>query len=174
MNISVQEPEKVIHQIISRNELFPNNDDFPLLIYKQAFDVAAAIPEQLQNHLKDNQWLNSWVDGIYDYHHYHSNTHETLVIISGHCTVQMGGDAGSSYEVHAGDVIIIPAGVAHKRLSGSADFKCIGAYPEGIEPNMNYGKKEEHPEVDKSIHSIGLPAYDPIFGKKGLLFEYWQ
>ncbi len=43
-----------------------------------------------------------------------------------------------------------------------------------IDYDMNYGKAEEHPLVDKKIQKVPLPNEDPIFGKKGILFDYWK
>jgi uncharacterized protein YjlB len=39
-----------------------------------------------------------------------------------------------------GDVLLIPAGVAHKNVGASIDFKCVGAYPGGKEFDINLGK----------------------------------
>ncbi|WP_250123845.1 cupin domain-containing protein [Chroococcidiopsis sp. CCMEE 29] len=65
-------------------------------------------------------------------HHYHSTAHEVLGISRGKAAVRLGGDArGQTFEVRAGDVIIIPAGVAHKNLDSSSDFLVVGAYPLG-------------------------------------------
>lgn len=167
-------PKEVIHDLIPPQDYFPNNDQYPLLIYKKVFNFSHQSPEMVQNFLRKNNWINSWVDGIYDYHHYHSNTHETLVIIEGNCSVQIGGDRGEKYTVLKGDVIIFPAGVSHKNVGASPDFKCIGAYPIDIEYDVYYGKPDEHPEVDVNIKMVKLPQSDPIFGVDGLLFEYWK
>lgn len=40
-------------------------------------------------------------------------------------------------EVNQGDVIILPAGVAHKSLNNSSNFRCE------VECDRNYGKIEE-------------------------------
>jgi uncharacterized protein YjlB len=170
----IPRPTKLIHKLISPSDYFPNNSRYPLLIYKQVFTSMEQSPEQIQQFLHENNWNNSWVDSIYDYHHYHSTTHETLVIIAGQCNVQIGGDKGAIYEVSNGDVIILPAGVSHKNVGSSPDFKCIGAYPDNHDLDMNYGKLEEHPAVDRNIKKVGLPQSDPVFGEKGLLFNYWK
>ncbi|STY31732.1 Uncharacterized protein containing double-stranded beta helix domain [Legionella wadsworthii] len=166
-------PKKIIHEVLSKNGFIPNNPRFPLLIYKQAI-TRSNEPKSIQEHLQRNHWGKSWVDSIYDCHHYHSNTHEVLVMIEGEGTVQFGGEQGTTYEVSEGDVVIIPAGVAHKSLSLSKDFKCIGAYAANVEYDMNYGKAEEHPRVDEQIQQVGLPKCDPVFGNQGLLFDYWK
>ncbi len=167
-------PQEVVHRIISPNGFYPNNAKYPLLIYKQLCAFNTIKNEVIQAFLKSNRWSESWVDGIYDFHHYHSNTHETLVIIAGCCEVQIGGEQGQSYMVNQGDVMILPAGVAHKSLQASPDFKCIGAYPLAVGCDMHYGKAEDHPQVDENIKKVGLPPSDPIFGKNGLLFDYWS
>jgi len=175
MNIIIpRPPREIIDDVISSNDLFPNNSRYPLLIYRQTFTFRNEPAQDIQQFLHQNGWINSWVDGIYDYHHYHSNTHETLVIIQGNCQLQAGGEKGRIYYVSQGDVIIIPAGVSHKNMDSSYDFKCIGAYPVQIDYDMNYGKEEEHPQVDINIKKVGLPEYDPVFGKEGLIFSYWK
>jgi uncharacterized protein YjlB len=63
-------------------------------------------------------------------------------------------------------VIIIPAGVAHKNLGSDAKFGCVGAYPEGKEYDMNYGKPEERGITLHNIASVSMPDADPVFGKK--------
>jgi uncharacterized protein YjlB len=75
--------------------------------------------------------------------------------------------------IHARDVIIIPAGVAHKNLSTSADFGVVGAYPEGQDWDMNYGKPGERPKADLNIERVALPKLDPIYGASGPLLEKW-
>ena len=96
----------------------------------------------------------------------------TLVIIDGLATLQIGGEGGKYYEVLKGDVIILPAGVAHRCVTATEDFKCIGAYPTEEDCDMQYGKAEEHPKVDENIAKVGLPKSDPVFGASGL--SHWK
>lgn len=167
-------PHKLFQELILPNGFFPNNPRFPLLVYKQTFAMANQSVHAIQQVLQRNHWGQLWVDSIYDYHHYHSTTHEVLVMIEGVGTVQFGGDEGRIYAVSQGDVVIIPAGVAHKSLHLSPGFKCIGAYPGNIDFDMKYGIAEEHPQVDEQIKRVGLPQSDPLFGEHGLLFNYWK
>ncbi|WP_131783376.1 cupin domain-containing protein [Legionella gresilensis] len=173
-NLLPKQPEEIIHDLILAQNDFPNNAQYPLLIYKQVFKFANQSPEEIQHYLKQNHWINSWVDSIYSYHHYHSNTHEALVIIAGDCKVQIGGDSGNIYNIAKGDVIIFPAGVSHKNISASPDFKCIGSYPNDVDYDVNYGRADEHPRVDMNIKKVGLPKADPVFGNDGLIFNYWK
>ena len=174
MTLIPQQPKLVISELIPSMGYFPNNEHYPFLVYKEVFHFTDESPQLIQRFLKKNHWINSWVDTIYPMHHYHSNTHETLVVHKGNCLVQIGGLDGNTHQIEAGDVIIFPAGVAHKNLKSSADFQCIGAYPEDINYDMNYGTAQEHPQVDKNIKQVNLPASDPVFGPKGLLFNFWN
>jgi uncharacterized protein YjlB len=173
MDFKPRMPEEVVHQLILADApSFPNNPHYPVLIYKNVFSSPEE-PEAIQECLKQNGWRHSWVDSIYDFHHYHSNTHETLVIIAGSCLVQIGGGNGSSFIVNRGDVLILPAGVAHKSLNKSSDFSCIGAYPSDVGSDMNYGETSEFSKAVKRIQQVGLPEMDPVYGKNGILFQYW-
>ncbi len=167
-------PTEIINDIICPKDCFPNNSQLPLLIYKRVFHFTNPDAQTIQKLLKENNWVNSWVDQIYNYDHYHSTTHEALVIMEGTCKVQIGGNEGTFYTLDKGDVIVIPAGVSHKSITSSDDFKCVGSYPEGHKPDMNYGKAEEHPTVDIHIKKVPLPDSDPIFGLKGPLLDYWK
>lgn len=121
--MDLQKPQEVIQKMIASHEKFPGNPRFPLLIYRHVFFQMTASEHNIQAWLQKNDWGSSWVDRIYDFHHYHSNTHEALVIISGICLVQFGGEIGQKYTVTQGDVVIIPAGVAHKSIKMSDDFR---------------------------------------------------
>lgn len=164
----------VTSHVLENDGNFPNNSKLPLIIYKGAFhlhptDDAGAIKAVFE----ENGWTNSWVDGIFDYHHYHSTTHEVLGIVCGHADVQFGGPGGVCAELVRGDVVIIPAGVAHKNLGSSEDFACVGAYPDGRDYDMNYGKPEEKPKAEENIAQVPVPEKDPVYGDVGSLQECW-
>lgn len=163
---------KIINKALDDYDHFPNNE-LPLLIYKGAFGTAV-LASELEDIFAQNKWENAWRNGIYTYHHYHSVTHEVLGIYAGKATVQLGGPRGISTEANPGDVIVIPAGVSHKNLGSSADFACVGAYPEGMSYDMNYGKAGERPETDKNIANVDLPSFDPVYGAEGPLLEFWN
>jgi len=156
--------------------IFPNNPHLPALFYEDCLQVpddftAAAAIEAL---FTSNGWTGIWESGIYNFHHYHSTSHEVLGVCSGEATVQLGGPHGITLEIRMGDVLIIPAGVAHCSLNTSADFSCIGAYPPGQEQyDVCRGDTSERPEADERIEHLQLPAIDPVYGADGPLRQYW-
>jgi uncharacterized protein YjlB len=153
----------------------PNNEDLPLLVYEDAIRLpqedAASIMEEV---FSLNRWGKSWRNGVYGYHHYHSTAHEVLGVYSGTADIQLGGAKGITQKVRAGDVLVIPAGVGHKKLNSSHDFAVVGAYPEGQHWDMCYGKPEERPEADQNIARVPLPSTDPVYGAEGQLRTAWQ
>jgi uncharacterized protein YjlB len=90
---------------------------------------------------------------IYDYAHYHSRTHEVLGIARGHARVRVGGAKGRALKLKAGDVVILPAGTGHERLSGSKDLLVIGAYSafDTYDECRTSGKEKEHDRVRTTI-----------------------
>ena len=166
-------PAKIPHYVIQDNVTFPNSI-FPVLLYKGVLDLpndhAPALIEEL---FESNGWSNCWRNGIFTYNHYHSNTHEVMGIYCGDCHVALGGDHGIQILIKKGDVLLIPAGVAHKNVGASIDFKCVGAYPGGKEFDMNLGKSGERPGTDKNIRKVSIPKLDPLYGKEGCLSLYW-
>ncbi len=152
----------------------PNNPKLELLIYRGACNCTgenAAV--EIARLLRRNDWGNSWRNGIYNYHHYHSTAHEVLVIVAGSVTVQFGGDHGVVREFGPGDAVVIPAGVAHKNLGSSHDLSVVGAYARGQKWDICYGGNRERPAADERIARVSLPKTDPIFGADGPLVHKW-
>ena len=88
--------------------------------------------------------------------------------------VQLGGPNGITQLIEKGDIIIIPAGVAHKNMGPETDFKCVGAYPGGSDYDIKKGEKDERPEADKNIKKVPLPKTDPVYGDTGTLINTWE
>lgn len=162
--------------LLTGDGVFPNNRVLPLLVYKRALNPDAPdLSAQVQGIFAENGWVGSWIDGIFDFHHYHSRSHEVLAICGGHADVCFGGEHGITLTLAVGDVVIIPAGVAHKNLGASNDFVVVGAYPQGQENyDMCHGRREERLEADKNIVSTPIPASDPLYGPDGPLTEHWR
>jgi len=154
--------------------VFPNSA-LPLLLHRQAFitngDDGASVVEE---RFAENDWTNSWRNGVYSFAHYHSTTHEALGVYCGAATLRIGGEHGKSVEVHAGDVIVIPAGVAHQNIGASDDFAVVGAYPDGREWDLLRGRPGERPKADQNIAALPIPDNDPIYGIEGPLPRLWK
>jgi uncharacterized protein YjlB len=154
--------------------VYPNNGRLPLLIYEGALHLPARDPAAaIEALFLANRWAGSWRNGIYAFHHYHSTAHEVLGVYWGSAAVQFGGDAGKIVSVGPGDVVVIPAGVAHKNLGASPDFGLVGAYPHGQTWDMNYGHPGERPAADRNIARVPLPLADPVYGDGGPLASHW-
>ncbi|MBQ4899814.1 cupin domain-containing protein [Paenibacillus sp. Marseille-P2973] len=148
----------------------PNNSELPVIVYLGVFkDNPDGMEEAFQRH----GWSGSWTGGIYDYHHYHTNTHEVLGVKSGVATVLIGGEAGERLELQTGDVIVLPAGTAHKKLASSPDFAVAGAYPEGKSPNLRERRPEERTQAIAEVRNVPVPDKDPVFGEEGPLLHKW-
>jgi uncharacterized protein YjlB len=59
-----------------------------------------------------------------------------LGIAAGWVRVSLGGESGRTVELRAGDIVVIPAGVAHENEGTSADLLVVGAYPRGQSLDM--------------------------------------
>jgi len=60
------------------------NSRCPLVVRQGAMTPDADDPAAtFERVFAKNGWTNSWRDGVFDYHHYHSTAHEVLGIASG-------------------------------------------------------------------------------------------
>lgn len=151
------------------------NSRLPVLIYKNVFsEIKEDLALYLEKTFQKNDWTGNWRDIVLDKDHYHSTTHEVLGISEGSVNLQLGGAKGKQFEVSAGDVLIIPAGVAHCSLGNDHHYQVIGGYPQGRSWDMIYCEPEKYKEAKITIGSLPLPKSDPIFGEKGPLLDSWQ
>lgn len=149
----------------------PNNS-LPLVVYQGAIDPAGHDPATAFEALFGRHgWGGTWRNGIFPFHHYHSNAHEVLGIAAGEATVRFGGEQGETLTVRAGDAVLIPAGVGHKRLSASYDLLVVGAYPGGQHADLMREGAEDKAGIRGRIAAVRLPQADPVAGSP--VVEAW-
>jgi uncharacterized protein YjlB len=133
----------------------PNNPRLPLMVYRAAvrldrgYDPAAVFEEIFARH----GWRDSWRDGVYDFLHFHSATHEVLGIAR-----------GRSLTLAAGDVVVLPAGTGHRRIRASRDLLVVGAYPADGSYDEPRPKEVDPDEARASIAKVKRPRHDPVYG----------
>jgi uncharacterized protein YjlB len=143
------------------------NSRLPVLIYRGIFapqvaDKAAGFRQAF----KQNVWTGMWTDTIYDYTHFHSNAHEVLGVAKGRITVKLGGENGRLFRLKAGDLLVLPAGVGHRRVGSDQGLKVVGAYPPG---QSHFDMKRR----GRAIPRVPLPPTDPFYGEEGPLLKIW-
>lgn len=148
-------------------QYLPNNNHLPVIVYRQVFPPQSVSPSKWEELFQKNHFGRAWRDGIYPYHHYHSTAHEVLGCYGGHARVRLGGDnetVRKDIELHAGDCILIPTGVAHKNMGENEQFAVVGAYDlDGKNYDMNYGKNvEERRQAEENMKKV-LSKYLTFF-----------
>jgi uncharacterized protein YjlB len=193
-------------------DLIPNSPR-PLLHYKHALAQNSAKthidPVEVYNLFTRNGWDVQWIFryGPTQPSHYHSKAHECMAVLSGTATIRFGvadtsddldanthGDAwekgGVELKAEAGDVFVIPSGVAHKTYNTKpeAEFRLLtpgeghgidaddkrealekielsgytmlGAYAGGVWDFVKRGGEFE------KVWAVPKPRLDPVFGDK--------
>jgi uncharacterized protein YjlB len=150
------------------------NSSLPLILYRYALPPTLRSRSGCQSLFARNQWSGNWVDGIFDYWHFHVTGHEVLGCVAGSALVGFGGDGGVQVEFRAGDVVVIPAGVGHKRLSDKRDgFTVVGGYPPGQSGAIARPGEMSLDEAREAIARLQPPRADPVQGEQGLLLATW-
>ena len=167
-------PRIIAHHIAASGSI-PNHPHWPLLVYPgvvapAAADLAAAFEELFDR----NGWPAAWRNGIYPFHHFHCDAHEALGVYSGEVTAQFGGDEGIVITARPGDVIVLPAGTGHKKLSSRGALGIVGAYPAGQRPDMCTPLLSGLKRSAAAVARVALPQRDPVFGEGGPLFAHWK
>lgn len=192
--------------------LVPNSPQ-PLLQYPRLLQQETDRRPDKVNELFDaNDWKTQWIFryGPTQQSHYHSGIHECMVVLSGTATVRFGvadtsndleastyGDArekgGIEVDARAGDVFVIPAGVAHKTYNTSpgesfalltpgfgrgvrtddvegalgkvalSGFTMMGAYPKNC-GTWDFSVGGEDVKDFARCWSISKPERDPVLG----------
>jgi len=155
--------------------LVPNNASLPFLVYRGAIDVTGRDPAAaIEHRFAANGWGDMWRNGIYPFTHYHSRIHEALGIARGRARVRFGGATGEELEIAAGDVVVLPAGTGHQRLSASDDLLVVGAYPPAGTYDLCRATAEMRERALATIPRVPLPSTDPLYGRDGPLMTLWR
>jgi uncharacterized protein YjlB len=161
--------------MLSDDGTFPNNPLLPLMLYPGAFLPFGSDPAaDIEARFNANRWPAAWRNGVYDFHHYHSEAHEALGVYRGWAKVQFGGPNGDVIQITSGDAAVLPAGTAHKLIDSSSEFAVVGAYPPSQQPDMLHGKPGERPVADERIARVPMPDTDPVTGTQGGLLNAWR
>lgn len=216
---------EIITYNVKSTKLIPNSPK-PLLLYKNCCLRDGKVDATLAfDTFKKNGWDVQWVAtyGHYQHSHYHPATHEVMVVLSGPGTIRWGaadlsddpqkhtyGSAGSDYEdgsffaeANAGEVWIVPAGVAHKSFNPEAphpdphiltgrtahriesddhrkfvgELKVSGFTMMGAYPRgMEWSSVfgGEHVGRYESVWNVQNAELDPVLGDKGGINTYWN
>lgn len=153
----------------------PNNAFLPLIVWPQVVpdetqDVAAWFEAMFAQH----GWPPQWRAGIYEYTHFHPNVHEVLGVAAGWAEVLFGGDNGRVVTLHAGDAVLIPAGIGHKQIHASDDFISVGAYPAGHVPQTWRNQPDQLAEALQRVTRVRVPDTDPLGGTEGAVMDFWH
>ncbi|KAI3320724.1 RmlC-like cupin domain-containing protein [Xylariaceae sp. AK1471] len=180
---------KVLQYQIPAHGLIPNTSiqKKPLLIYKSAFpNTNATTASGIESHLaKVGVVTPQWRYTMYSTSHFHSTSHEVLVVAKGKAKLCFGHEEneGRAEEVvERGDVVVVPAGVAHRLLEdlgqgdedmeGGGGFEMVGAYPAGCTWDMCYGREGEGEEEKvEGIKALGWFERDPLYGDEGPVLD---
>ena len=148
------------------------NSPLPLLLIPAGLAEAVA-DGTVENTIRENGWSGTWVLPVFDYWHYHTTGHEVLVGFRGSGQIGFGGEHGHAIEMAPGDVVLIPAGVGHKRLKASPDFAVLGAYPPGQDGAIVRAGDKDLDTARNEISRLKLPGRDPVTGRTPGLLEPW-
>ena len=88
--------------------------------------------------------------------------------------MQFGGANGQELDVEAGDVVVLPAGTGHRRVSASADLLVVGAYPDNSGLDQKRPGQIDHARAVAAIAAVPLPLQDPVYGADGPLMTMWS
>lgn len=147
-----------------KDDGFIPNSRHPVIINRRAISFLGMDAKEAEAMLKEDcpfktGWKLEWLWKVYKRPHYHSTTHEALVVFSGSATLRLGGHrVGKLVKVSQGDTIVIPAGVAHQAMERSKDFQVFGFYPTGAKPwDLLFCRKKEREAALPNIAKLGQP-----------------
>ncbi|KAI0365566.1 hypothetical protein BV20DRAFT_725858 [Pilatotrama ljubarskyi] len=161
------------HQLPA-NGLIPNTtiQQKPLIIYRGVFPAPTPSASQIEGHIAAvGVFEPMWRYPMYPDDHFHTTSHELVVVHHGRARLNFGGEGCQGAvvtEVQAGDAVLIPAGVSHRLVEDlEGGFEMVGSYPVGAEHwDLCYGKAGEEEHV-ANIKDLGWLDKDPLYGDNG-------
>ncbi|KIP05233.1 hypothetical protein PHLGIDRAFT_25184 [Phlebiopsis gigantea 11061_1 CR5-6] len=131
---------RVSQHTIPKHGFIPNTSvqHIPLTIYHGAFTSPDLTASQVESHIQSvGVCTPQRRYTMYSQTHFHSTTHELLVVSSGNAKLLFVEE-----RVKKGDVILIPAGVGHRLPERSDRFEMVDSYPAGADKwDICYGRE---------------------------------
>lgn len=162
---------------LKESKPYPNNS-LPVLYYENVLESvldADYTGQDVKQLFQKNGYTGTWSDGIMDEHHFHSIAHEALACTEGELRVQFGGEDGVMLTVKKGDVLLLPAGTAHKKLEATDPHEIIGGYPINQSTyDFQYGDADDYDAIKAAIENVPHPQTDPVTGSPSLIEQYWN
>jgi uncharacterized protein YjlB len=153
----------------------PNNPRLPVLHFAGAFAPGEGdLAVRFEQVFSANGWPAAWRNGIFDHHHFHSTAHEALGIYAGTVTVRLGGECGRDVVLAPGDVVVLPAGVAHRRIACVGRLGVVGAYPQGQSPDLCQPDPRRYAARAAAVARVPMPIADPLCGAAGPMMSHWR
>ena len=168
-------PPETLHHRLEAGTDVPNNERCPVIVYPGVMCLPEHDPARVFERIfRANAWSRSWRDGVYPYHHFHTTAHEVLGVYAGRAEVCLGGVHGLTLTIRAGDVLVVPAGVAHKRLDARPGLGVVGAYPDGQTPDLCRPDAAALEPFRERVRRVAMPVADPLYGDDGPLLSCWR
>lgn len=156
------------------NAWVPNNQALAVILYRHVLpaDDPDRLCDAFDRRFERNGWPMQWRDSVFDYHHFHSTAHEVMGVVAGTAELMLGGPAGHTVRVAAGDALLLPAGTGHCLLEGRGGFQVVGGYPRGQQWDIR--RDALTPKEQRDMQALPFPPRDPIYGEHGPMAEYWH
>ncbi|MGF6817549.1 uncharacterized protein YjlB [Paraburkholderia atlantica] len=150
----------------------PNNSKLPVVLYRRALSPGSGnLAAAFEILFERNAWPPQWRNSIFDFHHFHATAHEVLGVIDASAEVIVGGPGGRVVRLHAGDVLLLPAGTGHCLQSFEPHFQVVAGYPLGQQWDIRREALTSQELTD--MLALPFPPLDPIDGKHGPVVELW-
>jgi uncharacterized protein YjlB len=152
-----------------------SNLALPVLLYRNAVPAAAGgeTARRMEALFRETGWPPAWRNGVFRFHHYHSNAHEVLGFARGAARLILGGPDGTELAVAAGDVAVLPAGTGHFLIEADPDFLVVGAYPPD-QRDYDLCRTAATAASASRMATLAFPPTDPVLGQNGALPELWS
>uniref|UniRef100_A0A6U0FY36 Cupin type-1 domain-containing protein n=1 Tax=Helicotheca tamesis TaxID=374047 RepID=A0A6U0FY36_9STRA len=166
-----QESPEIYKLYMDDDGTYPNNQNYPLLLYRSAFHGTER--DGIDTIVSSGEWTRPWVGEVFTFHHYHCTAWEILVCVAGEADVQIGGPKGPVVKFFSGDVALIPPGLAHTQIQDCNGFTLLGSYPkEGFSGTIDTLRGAPTEEQRANIKACVTPETDPVLGLN--LADLWK
>ncbi|HKK17508.1 MAG TPA: hypothetical protein VJ952_02405 [Opitutales bacterium] len=151
-----------------------NHSDLPVLLYGGVLGTEDDLEAALKRVFSENGWDDFHRRRVSNKNQFHLRSHEVLGVIEGSALLLLGGAAGKKIELCKNDLLLLPAGTAHRLIMGSSNFRAVSAVPEGQEEDKLLNEGDFPAKYClQVVQATPRPTTDPYFGHKGPLFDFW-